>query len=84
MREFWHRFCTNRYWFCGTMLVLFVLFMFFWHLFDRVGYTIAINSFLKGIWTICEFFLTLAIIVLVFMLMFRIGPFKRKSKGSGH
>lgn len=64
MNEFIHRFLTDRRWFVGTIIVLFVLFLFLWRLFDPQGFTSSINDFFQTIWGIIKSILTLAIVIL--------------------
>lgn len=78
MRDFWNRFCNDRNWFLATIVVVFFLGMFFWHLIGPESYTRIINNFLEGIWTAFKFFLTLVLIVVGVMLMFGWRPFKKK------
>lgn len=69
MREFIHLFLTNRRWFVGTMLVLFILFFFLWRLFDPQGFASAINSFFQAVWAIFQSLFVLAIVILVIRVM---------------
>jgi hypothetical protein len=64
MKEFWNRFLTDRRWFIGTIIVLFILFLFFWRLFDQEGFTTSINNFFQTIWGIFQSLLALAIVIL--------------------
>ncbi len=77
MREFWHRFTTNRYWFLGTIFIFFLIILFFWHLTDPEGYAFEINSWLQSIKDIFFALLTLAIVGMGFGLVAK-GIFGKK------
>jgi hypothetical protein len=55
---------NDRRWFIGTVIVLFVLFMFFWRLFDHEGFVTSINNFFQTIWGIVQSLLVIAIALL--------------------
>jgi hypothetical protein len=88
MREFWHRFLTDRRWFIGTIIVLFILFMFFWRLFDHEGFVTSINNFFQTIWGIIQSVLVLAIVVLGIRVMLGYRPWwmggGKKNNGGHH
>lgn len=64
MSDFWDRFLTDRRWFLGTVIVIFVLFMFLWRLFDPQGFETSINDFFQTIWAVVRSILILAIVFL--------------------
>lgn len=81
MNEFWHRFCTNRRWFLGTITVLFLVFLFFWRIISPTGFATTINGFFHDLWEIVRGLLTLAIVCAGVGIMFGWKPFRKKKSG---
>lgn len=85
MREFFHRFMTNRYWFIGTIMVVFATYLFFWHLIDPEGYYRAINEWLKSLVDLFGQLLTLALVCFGLYLIVTKGLMGgSSSKGKKH
>jgi len=77
MQEFWHRFTTSLYWFVGTIIVCFILFLLFWNLMDPEGYTSTINSWAQSLKDLFSGILVLAITCVGLGLILK-GLFKIK------
>lgn len=74
MYEFWHRFLTNLRWFLGTIIVLFILSVFFWRIFDPQGFILNVNNFFSSMWEIIKSILALALAIFAIRIMFGYRP----------
>ncbi len=78
MFDFWHRFCTNRNWFLGTIIVLVILIIFIWRIADHEGFVATVNGFLEDVWQLMKSILVLCLVVMGIMIMFGWRPFKKR------
>lgn len=86
MRQLLQRITTSFRWFAGFVVVLIVIVLFFWRLFDQQGFTDAINGFLRDITTLFEYILKLFLICVGLALILGWRPWGRRNnnRGGGH
>lgn len=77
MREFWHRFTTNLYWFLGTLIFGFIIFLLFYNLINPEGYNITINSWFQSLKELFGGLLTIGIVCIGIGIMLK-GLFGKK------
>lgn len=80
MREFLRRFLTDRRWFVGTIIVIFVFFLFFWKLVSPERFVEIINGFFQAIWGIIRFLFVIAVAILGIRVMLGYRPWWARKK----
>lgn len=71
-------------WFLGTVIVLLILVLFLWNIFDREGLVVSMQGLLDDVQAICHYLLYYAIIAGIVYLVFKAiwrGIFPKPKKG---